>query len=947
MSKLEADRPNFPLLEEELLRLWTTRRIVEKGLAQRQGGLDFACAETPLVGWRKPALAEALAWVHTDLFLRYKGLRGYHVQRWNTWQAHGLALEWETAQRLGLSSLRAVPDYGLERFEEACRRAAFRYAQDWTRLSDRLGCARDAESAALTSAEPYIESLWWAFKTLFERGLLTSVTRLAPACPRCGTLLSAQEAEQASRRVEGPAALVRLPLVDDPGASLLAWSEDPWKLPGCVAVAAHPQAEYVIVERSLLEGGAEKLILARASLEQIFGDEPVRIFETFKGEKLKGLRFKPLFTFLLPERPAYTVIMDENAPQASGSGLRPVAPPFSDWEAALAQDYTLPSLEILTAEGNFAAEVRPWSGLPFWEAGERILAHLQERGLLLRADPYPRKVAFCRACAAPLLPVSRLGWYLQSSPAQAAWLISRQRPCGAPLPVWKCPECAEQAVVGSRQELAALAGREVALSRAALDALLLPCPECGTAMARLPDVLDETFAAALAPAARLHVPFENQDAFQRQHPAALFCDTSPAGQDWLAGLQTLSALLFERPPSQETLRLGALPEPPPDLEALFKQHGADALRWALYAAGPGASPQPSLEACAAQAVEQISAPLWQAAAFLAACARRHAWPPQLAKRQADPLDAWLLTSLDALGRDLATALEAYDAPAAARLLHAFVEDLRLWYLPAAQRRLWQNPAGLPALYETIETLCRLLSPLMPYLADLLYQKLVALPGGPRLESVHLAAWPTFDPQRLDEVRLEEMRLVRRLAGLGQAARAQTAFAAYQPLAEMMFWVPDAAQVEVVTRHAGLLAVVLNVQRVGAQARQTAAADLPGEGDGGIPPGLLVYAQGEYAAALNTVSSPELAQAGLAGAFTVRVQALRQEMGLGMGQAIRLHVQASPRLTEALASQRQRLLGDTLAADLRLEFSQAADLATAHFEYGAERATLALEALKED
>jgi valyl-tRNA synthetase len=273
--------------------------------------------------------------------------------------------------------------------------------------------------------------------------------------------------------------------------------------------------------------------------------------------------------------------------------------------------------------------------------------------------------------------------------------------------------------------------------------------------------------------------------------------------------------------------------------------------------------------------------------------------------------------------------------------------LRRWYLPAAQRRLWQNPAGLPVLYESIETLCRLLAPFLPFLADLLYQKLAALPGGPRLESVHLAEWPTFDPQRLEEARLEEMHIVRSLAEIGQAARAQTAFAAYQPLAEMMFWVPDAAQAEVVLRHAGLLAVVLNVQRIGAQARQTAPADLPGEGDEGIPPGLVVYARGEYAAALHTASSPELTQAGLAGAFSLRVQALRQEAGLGMGHAVRLHVQASPRLAEALAAQRETLLGSALATELFFDLSQAAGLETARFEYGAERATLALEALRED
>ena len=282
-------------------------------------------------------------------------MRGYHVIRRGGWDTHGLPVEIEVEKRLGFTNKSQIEAYGIAKFNELCRKSAFDYIQDWEMLTERMAYWVDLKTAYVTFTNEYIESVWWILKTFWDRDLLYQGYKVVPYCPRCGTPLSDHEVAQGYDEASDPSVFVRLPLVDDPTTALLVWTTTPWTLPGNVAVAAHPEVDYVIVERDLPEGGTEKLILAKALLEKVFRGEPVRVFETFKGTKLKGVRYKPLYTFLTPDKPAYYVIMEDYVTTEDGTGLVHTAPAFGGEDMQAAQQYNLPRADDDRLRWHFLA----------------------------------------------------------------------------------------------------------------------------------------------------------------------------------------------------------------------------------------------------------------------------------------------------------------------------------------------------------------------------------------------------------------------------------------------------------------------------------------------------------------------------------------------------------------------------------------------------------------
>ncbi len=300
MFKPVSSKLSVTLLEEQMLNFWKLHRIFAKSSQQRTGGPEYVFYEGPPTANGKPGVHHALSRAFKDIFPRYKLMRGYHVSRRGGWDTHGLPVEIGVEKQLGFTSKTQIEAYGVERFNDLCRKSAFEFIQDWERFSDRIAFWLDMQEAYVTYTNDYIESVWWILKTFWERGLLYQGYKVVPYCPRCGTPLSDHEVALGYSETVDPSVFVRMPLVDEPGTSLLVWTTTPWTLPGNVAVAAHPELEYVTIRRGLPEGGSERLILARALLEKVFGDETVAVVDSYKGKKLKGKRYHPLFKFLHP-----------------------------------------------------------------------------------------------------------------------------------------------------------------------------------------------------------------------------------------------------------------------------------------------------------------------------------------------------------------------------------------------------------------------------------------------------------------------------------------------------------------------------------------------------------------------------------------------------------------------------------------------------------------------
>ncbi|MDZ4159766.1 MAG: class I tRNA ligase family protein, partial [Anaerolineaceae bacterium] len=308
MFKPVSPKLNVNLMEEGVLHFWKQHDIFHQSMISREGGPDYVFYEGPPTANGKPGVHHVLSRAFKDIFPRYKTMCGYHVIRRGGWDTHGLPVEIEVEKQLGFNNKQQIESFGIAKFNELCRESAFTYIKDWERLTERIGFWVDFETAYITYKNEYIESIWWILKNFWEKGLLYQGFKVVPYCPRCGTPLSDHEVALGYRTAEDPSIYVRMPLLDVPQTSLLVWTTTPWTLPGNVAIAVHPDVDYVTVERQLADGANERLILAETLVEQVFGEERVQVVERFKGKHLKGKRYHPLFTFIPTEKPAHYVV---------------------------------------------------------------------------------------------------------------------------------------------------------------------------------------------------------------------------------------------------------------------------------------------------------------------------------------------------------------------------------------------------------------------------------------------------------------------------------------------------------------------------------------------------------------------------------------------------------------------------------------------------------------
>jgi isoleucyl-tRNA synthetase len=774
-----------------------------------------------------------------------------------------LPVEIEVEKRLGFTSKQQIEDYGIEKFNELCRKSAFDYIQDWERLTERMAYWVNLETAYVTFTNDYIESVWWLLRQMWDKGLLYQGFKVVPYCPRCGTPLSDHEVSLGYETATDPSVFVRLPLVDEPGTSLLIWTTTPWTLPSNVAVAAGEDIDYVKVERALEEGGSEKLILAEALVEKVFRDEQVKVLETFKGKKLKGMRYQPLFTFLPPDKPAHYVIFGDFVSTEDGTGLVHIAPAFGADDMRVAMEHDLPVIMTVAPDGSFIPEVTPWRGQFVKDADPFITQDLLNRGLLYRAETYDHTYPFCWRCTTPLLYYAREAWYIRTSQYKDMmvdlnqginwvpdhikdgrfgnwldnnidWALSRERYWGTPLPVWECESCKNHQCVGSVAELSELTGRDQSaldLHRPHVDKIHFACKDCGGKMTRVPELIDVWFDSGAMPVAQWHYPFENKEAFESQYPADYICEAVDQTRGWFYSLHAISTLVFEQPAYKNCICLGLILDGdgykmsksrgnivnPWDV---LEVNGADAFRWYLYTATPPGNERRFSVDLVGEVLRNFTLTLWNVYSFFVTYANLDKWQPaQTANLSYSKLDKWLLSELNVLVRDVTNALETYDVTGATRPVEKFVEVLSTWYLRRSRRRFWKSEsdsdkqAAYATLHTALVTLGKLLAPTMPFLADELYQNLVRSHDSDAPESVHLAEWPVADAALIDESLNRDMRLVMRLASLGHAARAKANRKVRQPLAEAAFSVGNPDERRAVYDFDDLLTDELNVKKV--------------------------------------------------------------------------------------------------------------------------------------
>jgi len=861
MFKPVSSKLNVTSMEEGVLKFWKQAEIFKKTVEQRQGGPEYVFYEGPPTANGKPGVHHVLARAFKDMFPRYKIMRGYHVSRRGGWDTHGLPVEIEVEKQLGFKNKQQIEELGIAKFNELCRKSVFTYIQDWERLTDRIAFWVDLEDAYVTYTNEYIESVWWILKNFWDKDLLYKGYKVVPYCPRCGTPLSDHEVALGYEDATDPSVFVRMPLVDEPDISLLVWTTTPWTLPGNVAVAAHPDVDYVTIERGH-NGSMEKLILAKSLVEKIFGDEQVKVVDSFKGKKLRGTRYHPLFTFLPPDRPAHYVVPGDFVTTDDGTGLVHIAPAFGAEDMDMAREHNLPVLMTVLPDGTFVPEVTPWRGQFVKDADPFIVQDLQARGLLFRAETYTHTYPFCWRCGTPLLYYARESWYIRTSAFRDRlvelnntinwvpehtkdgrfgnwlvnnidWSLSRERYWGTPLPVWECEECDHRECIGSVSGLSEKAGRDLSeldLHRPYVDNVHWACPDCGNQMTRVKDLIDVWFDSGSMPVAQWHYPFENKDKFESQFPADYICEAVDQTRGWFYTLHAISTLLFDEVAFKNVLSLGHIQDgggrkmskslgnivQPWDV---LSAHGADALRWYLYTATPPGQERRFSSDLVGEVIRSFTLTLWNVYSFFVTYANLDKPTVSTLPIATSDLDRWLLSELNVLVRDVTQAYENYDVPNATRPLEGFVEKLSTWYLRRSRRRFWKSEsdsdkqAAYSTLYTALVTVAKLLAPAMPFLAEELYRNLVRSVDETAPESVHLAKWPEVLPEMVDESLNRDMALVMRLVSLGHSARQKANRKVRQPLAEVAFSLGNPAERKAVETYADLFMDELNVKQV--------------------------------------------------------------------------------------------------------------------------------------
>ncbi len=832
---------DFVSREKETLAFWNREHIFEKSLALRADGPSYTFYDGPPTANGKPHIGHVLTRVIKDMIPRYRCMKGYDVPRKAGWDTHGLPVELEVEKALGLDGKEQIEQYGMEPFIEKCKESVWKYKGMWEQFSDTVGFWADMEHPYVTYHNEYIESEWWALKKIWEKGLLYKGFQIVPYCPRCGTPLSTHEVAQGYKTVKERSAVVRF-RVKGEDAWILAWTTTPWTLPSNVALCVNPRETYVKVKAA----DGYTYYLAKALADTVLGrlktdDAPAyEILEEYRGTDLEYKEYEPLYGGAVPvcekqKKKGFFVVCDDYVTMSDGTGVVHIAPAFGADDANVGRKYDLPFVQFVDAKGNMTDDT-PFGGLFVKKADPKILTDLEERGLLFDAPRFEHEYPFCWRCDTPLIYYARESWFIRMTAVRDAlirnngtihwipesigkgrfgdwlenvqdWGLSRNRYWGTPLNIWECP-CGCRHVVGSIAELKEMAiscPDDIELHRPFIDGVKLRCPECGGEMTRVPEVIDCWFDSGSMPFAQHHYPFENEDVFRAQFPADFISEAVDQTRGWFYSLLAISTLLFDCAPFRNCIVLGHVQDENGQkmskskgnavdpFEALAA-YGADAIRWYFYTNSAPWLPNRFYGKAVVEGQRKFMGTLQNTYAFWTLYADIDSFDPtkyRLADCALSVMDRFILSRLNTTVAETDGHLENYRIPEAAKALSTFVDELSNWYVRRCRERFWgkgmeeDKVAAFMTLHTCLVTIAKAAAPMIPFMAEDIYQNLVRTVDPSAPESVHLCDYPVCDEAYVDRQLEDDMEFVLDVVVLGRSARAGANLKNRQPLSDMV------------------------------------------------------------------------------------------------------------------------------------------------------------------
>ncbi len=821
---------NFLDREKEVLAFWKENKIFEQNVSANEGNREFTFYDGPPTANGKPHIGHILTRVIKDIIPRYHVMKGDHCLRKAGWDTHGLPVELEVEKVLGIDGKQEIEKYGIEPFIKKCKESVWKYKSEWEKMSDRVGYWADMENPYVTYDDNYIESVWWAIKTIAEKGLLYKGHKIVPYCPRCGTALSSHEVAQGYKDVKDVSVFVRFKMKARENAYFLAWTTTPWTLPSNVALCVNPKEDYAEI---IAEDGAT-YVLADALVPSLF--ENYQKISVKKGAEYEGQEYIPLFDYALGsfKEKAYYIVCDGYVTLTDGSGIVHIAPAFGEDDANVGRKYNLPFVKLVDDRGNMLASTGILAGKFVKDADKIIIKMLKENGLLFKELPFEHSYPFCWRCDTPLLYYARSSWFIKMTAVKdrllAAndsinwmpetikngrmgnflenvidWGLSRERYWGTPLPVWVCKDCGKIHVIGSKKELKELCNIEgdIELHRPYIDECTFPC-ECGGTFIREKEVIDCWFDSGSMPFAQYHYPFENKELFESHFPADFISEAIDQTRGWFYTLLAISTLLFDKAPFKNCIVLGHVNDKNGikmskhkgnvvDPWTILDKQGADAVRWYFYTGSAPWLPSRFYEEAVSEAQRKFMGTLWNTYAFFVLYADIDKYNPadyKLEDCKLSLMDKWVLSKLNTLVKTVDNGLSSYNIFDSARALQSFTDDLSNWYVRRGRERYWGHDmdddkiAAYTTLYTVLVTMAKLSAPFTPFMAESIYQNLVPNFFKDAPKSVHLCAFPSVDEKAIDTSLEEGMQNVLDIVVLGRACRNTANVKNRQPLSKI-------------------------------------------------------------------------------------------------------------------------------------------------------------------
>jgi isoleucyl-tRNA synthetase len=861
----EVKQLAYPKAEVEILNWWNEHQIFKKSLDSRDDGIPFTFFEGPPTANGKPGIHHVMARTVKDLFCRYKTLKGFRVERKGGWDTHGLPVEIEVEKELGLEGRSQVEEYGMAKYNAMCRESVLKYKDLWDELTARIGYWVDLDDPYVTFENDYIESVWWAFKQLYDKGLVYKGYKIQWYSPGSGTVLSSHEVSLGYEETQDPSIYVKFPLEADENVYFLAWTTTPWTIISNMALAVNPELEYVKVKVTE-EGRSEYYILAKGCLDDAMKHD-YEIVDSYKGSDLVGWVYNPIFDYALEEvdkEDAWRVLEADYVTTDEGTGVVHTAPAFGADDYETCQKAGIPLYNPIDGDGRFTDQVPDFEGQWFKDADKEIARAIKDKNKMYWHETYLHNYPFDWRKGTPLMSYPVESWFIRTTAIKdkmvefnkkinwkpestgtgrfgtwlennVDWAVSRQRYWGTPIPIWVSDEDPEYIeCIGSVEELRKKAGidenEEIDLHRPHIDEYTWECPKGGT-MRRIPDLLDVWFDSGSMPWAQWHYPFEDKKKFKENFPADFIAEGVDQTRGWFYTLHALGTMLFDKPAYKNVVSNGLVLDAngekmskskgnSVDPTEVIQKFGADTVRWYMMS---NSSPWENLkfsEEGLSEVQRKFFNTIVNTYSFFAMYANIDGFTysgASIPSAERTEMDRWVISRLNSTVKLVDEYLEDYEPTKAARAIENFVEELSNWYIRRNRRRFWKEgksldkTAAYQTLFECLLSLAKMMSPIAPFMGEWLFQRLNEVTKKDE-ESVHISFYPAVEETAIDKQLERRMDVARIISSVVLRIRNQIDINVRQPLARIILPI-DKEEQSVVESVKGIILDEVNVKEV--------------------------------------------------------------------------------------------------------------------------------------